>query len=81
MTVADSRGDVDDTCTTTVAGGYSLTCLGTGPYTLVASRSHYLPAALSLCLPGPGPHIHDVELSRPANSFAGFFSENGSRRS
>ncbi|HKN53694.1 MAG TPA: MFS transporter, partial [Amycolatopsis sp.] len=34
VTVADSRGDVDDTCTTTVAGGYSLTCLGTGPYTL-----------------------------------------------
>jgi len=62
VTVTDWRGEVNDTCITAQDGRYTLSCLGTGHYTLVANQSNYRPAALSLFLRGNGPHTQDVEL-------------------
>ncbi|WP_345645130.1 DHA2 family efflux MFS transporter permease subunit [Streptomyces tremellae] len=62
VVVADERGDVVGTSTTTDSGAYDLPDLPAGFYTLAVNAEGHRPCALAVELPDGGPTTYDVDL-------------------
>lgn len=63
VTLTDARGEVAGTDITAADGSYAFSGVGSGSYTLVASREEYRPAAVPIIVPDSGVRSRNLELT------------------